>query len=714
MPVGVVKTERDEKKWEQAKEIVAKQGKAGSWGLVMRIYQQLSKSQDEKLVGGKADGKPDSDFDPDSLKAGIKEEMEHTDDPEIAKEIAEDHLIGDPAYYKKLRRMEQQEKSMSKSMMEDLDDLVKSAEQEDTLCKADQLGFAGIGGGGTGKKGEGSRGGHIIGHRKGGQPIYQKEGGPPAAKPGTARFQREKAKAAKQGQNSHQAAAEKHMALMDEHDKALKNLPPKRVMQDDAHKEVREAHGKAYMAHKNAAIAHGNASGSGSKEDAAHAAKLSKEAMKASDKAHEMHSRTDEAHGTPWHPGQPLPSRAPTEGPDDKALREHHAREGALHQKLAEGHAKAAEVHGMPYGLQNEHKRLAEEHKNIGSYHESAATGRGNTKSIAIANTSDRWKAETAKVLQQHTKPLPPTFHESERPKAGASEVEHSNHHHGMAEAHAHSAARHYLHGRMVEGDKHARAAQAHSSASIRFGEAGGGRFVRGAYGPFTTKTQAHEAAAKAHKATDDAYDPDVKKSLQDRENTGDVLSKTMVTKEGKELHFAQVEAAIRRSGKAADHAAAAAKVYRQAGGTPGEHQKRGGKKRLKKGTRLSPEPMCKSDDPGEILVKDGLLLMTDGEDERLSKAVEDGSVGLGLSPTIARLSLLPAMEDCSDVAFPEGPTDRQTGTDGNGGLEEWWKDLDLGRAEVVLPAEEPKEYAVEETDPFVLEQQLRDKIRNS
>jgi hypothetical protein len=60
----------------------------------------------EKLPGGEADGRPDSDFDPASLEAGIAVEMEHTTDRDIAKEIAKDHLTEDPAYYEKLAKME--------------------------------------------------------------------------------------------------------------------------------------------------------------------------------------------------------------------------------------------------------------------------------------------------------------------------------------------------------------------------------------------------------------------------------------------------------------------------------------------------------------------------------------------------------------------------------------------------------------------------------
>lgn len=60
----------------------------------------------DQIPGGKADNLPDSDFDPDAIKAGIKVEMEHTDDPDLAREIAKDHLSERPDYYKKLAKME--------------------------------------------------------------------------------------------------------------------------------------------------------------------------------------------------------------------------------------------------------------------------------------------------------------------------------------------------------------------------------------------------------------------------------------------------------------------------------------------------------------------------------------------------------------------------------------------------------------------------------
>lgn len=63
----------------------------------------------DQIKGGLADKKKPSDFPADKLKAGIKVELEHTDDPKIAIEIAMDHLSEDLEYYNKLKTMEKAE-----------------------------------------------------------------------------------------------------------------------------------------------------------------------------------------------------------------------------------------------------------------------------------------------------------------------------------------------------------------------------------------------------------------------------------------------------------------------------------------------------------------------------------------------------------------------------------------------------------------------------
>jgi len=56
----------------------------------------------KKIPGGVGDNTPTYKVDPTQLSIGVQVEMEHTNDPEIAKEISMDHLTKDPVYYTKL------------------------------------------------------------------------------------------------------------------------------------------------------------------------------------------------------------------------------------------------------------------------------------------------------------------------------------------------------------------------------------------------------------------------------------------------------------------------------------------------------------------------------------------------------------------------------------------------------------------------------------
>lgn len=60
---------------------------------------QDKEEQGEMIQGGLADGKSPSEFNSEQIKLGLKVEMEHTDDPLVALEIALDHLTEDPEYY---------------------------------------------------------------------------------------------------------------------------------------------------------------------------------------------------------------------------------------------------------------------------------------------------------------------------------------------------------------------------------------------------------------------------------------------------------------------------------------------------------------------------------------------------------------------------------------------------------------------------------------
>lgn len=68
----------------------------------------------ECIRGGLADGRFDREFDQGQLRRGVEVESEHTDDPQIAREIAKDHLTEHPRYYTALKEMEKRLKSQEK------------------------------------------------------------------------------------------------------------------------------------------------------------------------------------------------------------------------------------------------------------------------------------------------------------------------------------------------------------------------------------------------------------------------------------------------------------------------------------------------------------------------------------------------------------------------------------------------------------------------
>ena len=63
---------------------------------------------------GKHRDVPDDQFDEYELNMGIDIEMEHTDDKNIAKEIAKDHLSEIDDYYTRLTDMEEEAKLAEK------------------------------------------------------------------------------------------------------------------------------------------------------------------------------------------------------------------------------------------------------------------------------------------------------------------------------------------------------------------------------------------------------------------------------------------------------------------------------------------------------------------------------------------------------------------------------------------------------------------------
>lgn len=69
-------------------------------------YVEEDEDGKDKIPGGRADDKDVSEFPKDQIEKGIKVEMEHTDDPALAKEIAKDHLTEMDDYYDRLDEME--------------------------------------------------------------------------------------------------------------------------------------------------------------------------------------------------------------------------------------------------------------------------------------------------------------------------------------------------------------------------------------------------------------------------------------------------------------------------------------------------------------------------------------------------------------------------------------------------------------------------------
>ena len=74
-----------------------------------KIYES-AEIERSRLKGGKGDLLSPEEVNPRELQKGIQHEMEHTNDPDVAEEIALDHLAEDPLYYTHLDKMEREVK----------------------------------------------------------------------------------------------------------------------------------------------------------------------------------------------------------------------------------------------------------------------------------------------------------------------------------------------------------------------------------------------------------------------------------------------------------------------------------------------------------------------------------------------------------------------------------------------------------------------------
>jgi hypothetical protein len=70
-------------------------------------YLRRKAAAEDAIPGGKAQGEPDSKYDPHQLEMGQEIEREHSSDPGIERDIAKDHLEEFPDYYSALKQMEQ-------------------------------------------------------------------------------------------------------------------------------------------------------------------------------------------------------------------------------------------------------------------------------------------------------------------------------------------------------------------------------------------------------------------------------------------------------------------------------------------------------------------------------------------------------------------------------------------------------------------------------
>lgn len=76
----------------------------GAATILYNLRNYMDARDGNSIPGGYAAGRSYKSFNRKQLRVGTDVEMEHTDDPLIAREIAMDHLVEDPFYYVKLKR----------------------------------------------------------------------------------------------------------------------------------------------------------------------------------------------------------------------------------------------------------------------------------------------------------------------------------------------------------------------------------------------------------------------------------------------------------------------------------------------------------------------------------------------------------------------------------------------------------------------------------
>lgn len=100
--------------------------------------EEAGETDETSLPVGKHNDMSDDEFDADQLAMGIDVEMEHTDDPEIAKAIAKDHLAELSDYYTRLADMvedsdDDDDDDESEEGGDDLEDIGAESDIEDEM-----------------------------------------------------------------------------------------------------------------------------------------------------------------------------------------------------------------------------------------------------------------------------------------------------------------------------------------------------------------------------------------------------------------------------------------------------------------------------------------------------------------------------------------------------------------------------------------------------
>jgi hypothetical protein len=98
-------------------------------------YLAPNNKKTNSLKGGLADGIDTKYFNQLELSKGIKVELEHINNPSIAREVAQDHIAENPVYYKKLERIEGKTKPITieitkKQIMRDKNQLEKELSEQ--------------------------------------------------------------------------------------------------------------------------------------------------------------------------------------------------------------------------------------------------------------------------------------------------------------------------------------------------------------------------------------------------------------------------------------------------------------------------------------------------------------------------------------------------------------------------------------------------------